>query len=99
MSTHKVDKGTEQLDKANKRSKSKTGQRNRQGGSPGSAQNSQVQESDDLSEQPRRPGGHLDADELMDEDTGLSRQSVEVDEGSRQIEQSNVGRRDDGTPD
>jgi hypothetical protein len=46
----------------------------------------------------------LAADEDMDDDTGLSnrgnRQSADqIDEGSRQSRQSNVGRRDDGTPD
>jgi hypothetical protein len=54
---------------------------------------------------PRSPRGkHLAADEKMDDDTGLSntanRQSSDnIDEGSRQAAQSNVGRRDDGTPD
>lgn len=54
---------------------------------------------------PRSPGagGKLAADEDMDDDTGLSnranRQSAEIDQGSRQSQQSNVGRRDDGTPD
>lgn len=53
---------------------------------------------------PRSPGGanQLDADEKMDEDTGFSRgslQSAEIDEGSRQERQSNVGRRSDMTPD
>lgn len=53
---------------------------------------------------PRSPKGKsLSADEDMDDDTGLSnrvnRQSAEPDQGSRQMDQSNVGRRDDGTPD
>lgn len=53
---------------------------------------------------PRSPGtGHLAADDDMDEDTGLSnranRQSSDIEQGNRQSEQSNVGRRDDGTPD
>ncbi len=53
---------------------------------------------------PRSPaaGRSLAADENMDDDTGLSnranRQSP-VDQGSKQAAQSNVGRRDDGTPD
>jgi hypothetical protein len=53
---------------------------------------------------PPSPGGkRLAADQDMDEDSGLSnrqnRQSAERDEGSRQSQQSNVGRRSDGTPD
>jgi hypothetical protein len=53
---------------------------------------------------PKSPGGanRLAADQKMDDDTGLSntvnRQDA-IDEGSKQIEQSNVGRRDDMTPD
>jgi hypothetical protein len=46
---------------------------------------------------------HLPADENLDDDTGLSnranRQSADVEQGDRQAAQSNVGRRDDGTPD
>ena len=53
---------------------------------------------------PRSPGGanQLDADEKMDDDTGFSRgnrQSAEIDDGTRQERQSNVGRRSDMTPD
>jgi hypothetical protein len=53
---------------------------------------------------PRSPAGkHLSADQNMDDDTGLSnranRQPAEIDDDSRQGRQSNVGRRDDGTPD
>jgi hypothetical protein len=53
---------------------------------------------------PKSPGGanRLAADQKMDDDTGLSntvnRQDA-IDEGSKQVEQSNVGRRDDMTPD
>ena len=46
---------------------------------------------------------HLPADKDLDEDTGLSnranRQSADIEQGDRQEKQSNVGRRDDGTPD
>jgi hypothetical protein len=50
------------------------------------------------------PGtGRLAADDDMDDDTGLSnranRQSADVERGNQQSEQSNVGRRSDGTPD
>lgn len=50
------------------------------------------------------PGGanQLVADRKMDDDTGLSNTvnvELPVDEGARQAEQSNVGRRDDMTPD
>jgi hypothetical protein len=53
---------------------------------------------------PRSPGGanKLAADEKMDPDTGFSNtanRQQQVDEGSKQVEQSNVGRRDDMTPD
>jgi hypothetical protein len=54
---------------------------------------------------PKSPGGkRLSADQNMDDDTGLSnrgnRQSAEeIDEGTRQEQQSNVGRRSDMTPD
>lgn len=52
---------------------------------------------------PKSPGGHhLAADRKMDDDTGLSntanREPV-IDDGVRQEQQSNVGRRSDGTPD
>ena len=53
---------------------------------------------------PKSPGGasQLSADQKMDDDTGLSNtanQPRPVDDGTRQAEQSNVGRRDDMTPD
>jgi hypothetical protein len=52
---------------------------------------------------PRSPGTkHLSADRKMDDDTGLSNtvnQQQPIDEGNRQMEQSNVGRRSDMTPD
>jgi len=80
------------------RSGSQTG--SEQQGSPG-----QRQSNDLAGGLPRSPGTRkLSADEDMDDDTGLSnranRQSADdIDEGSRQSRQSNVGRRDDGTPD
>jgi hypothetical protein len=52
---------------------------------------------------PRSPGtSHLAADEKMDDDTGLSNTvntQQPIDQGTRQAQQSNVGRRSDGTPD
>jgi hypothetical protein len=45
---------------------------------------------------------HIGADEKMNDDTGLSNtanRQKPIDQGSRQAAQSNVGRRDDGTPD
>ncbi len=54
---------------------------------------------------PMSPAGkHLAADQPMDDDTGLSnkgnRQSAdEIDNGTKQEKQSNVGRRSDMTPD
>ncbi len=70
-----------------------------QQGEPG-----QRQSNDAAGGYPRSPAGkHLAADDKMDDDTGLSntanRQSTEIDEGTRQSRQSNVGRRSDGTPD
>jgi hypothetical protein len=53
---------------------------------------------------PKSPGGsRQSADQKMDDDTGLSntanREPSELDQNYRQERQSNVGRRDDGTPD
>jgi hypothetical protein len=53
---------------------------------------------------PKSPAGNRQsADEKMDDDTGLSntanREPSELDQNLRQERQSNVGRRDDGTPD
>jgi hypothetical protein len=54
---------------------------------------------------PKSPGGanQLAADRKMDDDSGLSntanRAATGLDEGIRQEQQSNVGRRSDGTPD
>jgi hypothetical protein len=53
---------------------------------------------------PKSPrGNRQSADEKMDDDTGLSntanREPSELDQNLRQERQSNVGRRDDGTPD
>jgi hypothetical protein len=76
-----------------------------QSGSEQQGQPGQRQSNDLAGGLPRSPGaGKLAADDDMDDDTGLSnrgnRQSAEdIDEGSRQSRQSNVGRRDDGTPD
>ena len=79
----------------------------RTGSQTGSQQQEQPgqKESNDLAGgYPRSPGagGKLAADEDMDDDTGLSNRAnrqAPQDPGSRQAEQSNVGRRDDGTPD
>ena len=75
-----------------------------QTGSQQQGQPGQKQSNDLAGGYPRSPaaGRSLAADDNMDDDTVLSnranRQSA-VDQGSRQAEQSNVGRRDDGTPD
>jgi len=54
-------------------------------------------------QEPTQPAGNkLPADDKMDDDTGLSNRANKpppVDEGTRQEQQSNVGRRSDGTPD
>ncbi|MEJ7808184.1 MAG: hypothetical protein WKG03_19955 [Telluria sp.] len=76
-----------------------------QTGSEQQGQPGQKQSNDLAGGYPRSPsaGGKLAADENMDDDTGLSnranRQSAEQDQGNKQAQQSNVGRRDDGTPD
>lgn len=78
----------------------------RAGSQTGSKQSAEpgVHESNDVAGGlPKSPGGkHLAADQKMDDDTGLSntanRQSA-IDEGSKQTQQSNVGRRSDMTPD
>lgn len=80
----------------------------RTGSQTGNQQQGQAaqRESNDLAGGlPRSPGTkNLSADRDMDDDTGMSnrvnnRQASDIDEGSRQEEQSNVGRRSDGTPD
>jgi hypothetical protein len=71
----------------------------------GDKQEPAQKQSNDLSGgYPRSPGGanRMSSDEDMDEDTGLSNREnrqAPIDQGARQSEQSNVGRRDDGTPD
>lgn len=75
-----------------------------QTGSSAQSAGAGVHQSNDLAGgMPRSPAGkHLAADQKMDEDTGLSNtpnKQSEIDEGSRQSQQSNVGRRSDMTPD
>ena len=76
-----------------------------QTGSEQQGQAAQRESNDFSGGYPKSPGtSHLAADQNMDDDTGLSnranRQSVDdIDEGSRQEQQSNVGRRSDMTPD
>jgi hypothetical protein len=79
------------------RSGSQTGAGHRQG-------EPEVHQSNDVAGGlPKSPRGanRLAADRKMDDDTGLSNtvNQPDIDEGSKQIEQSNVGRRDDMTPD
>lgn len=72
------------------------------GGSEQHGQAAQRQSNDVPGGMPTSPGTHhLSADRDMDDDTGLSNRAnnVEIDEGSKQSEQSNVGRRSDMTPD
>ena len=82
------------------RAGSQTQSGNQQQGAPAERQSNDV-----AGGLPKSPGGkRLAADQDMDDDTGLSnrgnRQSAEeIDDGTRQAEQSNVGRRSDGTPD
>ncbi len=76
-----------------------------QTGSQQQGQAAQRQSNDLAGGMPKSPGTkNLSADQDMDDDTGLSnrvnnRQASDIDEGSRQSQQSNVGRRSDGTPD
>jgi hypothetical protein len=93
--------GSQQETQIGQQSTDRTGS---QTGSEQSGQPGQRQSNDLAGGYPRSPGagGKLAADQDMDDDTGLSnkanRQSAQ-DQGNRQSEQSNVGRRDDGTPD
>lgn len=75
-----------------------------QSGKPGASQQQGQRQPNDLSSGKSPVTRKLAADDDMDDDTGLSnrgnRQSADqIDEGTRQERQSNVGRRDDGTPD
>ncbi len=80
-------------------------QQGSQSGSQQQGQPGQKQSNDPSAGFGRTPGagGKLAADDDMDDDTGLSntanRQSARQEQSNRQSEQSNVGRRDDGTPD
>lgn len=94
--------GSQQDSQIGQQSFERTGSQtsSQQQGQPG-----QRQSNDLAGGYPRSPaaGRSLAADDDMDDDTGLSnranRQSAEPDEGYKQEQQSNVGRRDDGTPD
>jgi hypothetical protein len=98
MTNNAFDSDTMQQSEQSQQSGSQSG--SQQQGSPGQRQSNDV-----AGGLPKSPGGkRLAADQDMDDDTGLSnrgnRQSAEdIDEGTRQSGQSNVGRRDDGTPD
>lgn len=102
--------GRQRTDTISGQHESQIGQQSteRTGSQTGSQQQGQAaqRESNDLAgSYPSSPGGgHLAADQNMDDDTGLSnqgnRQSAEdIDNGSKQEKQSNVGRRSDMTPD
>ena len=87
------------------RSGSQSGNLQKSGG-PVHTDNEEVHESNDAAGgYPRSPGhaNKLAASEKMDDDTGLSRglerTPEEIDEGTHQERQSNVGRRSDMTPD
>lgn len=94
--------GSQQDPQAGQQSSDRTGS---QTGSQQQGQPAQRQSNDLAGGMPKSPGtNNLSADRDMDDDTGLSnrvnnRQASDIDEGSRQSEQSNVGRRSDGTPD
>lgn len=104
------DRGEKQQYQGGSQQDSQTGQQStdRTGSQTGSQQQGQAaqRESNDLAGGlPKSPGTkNLSADRDMDDNTGLSnrvnnRQPADIDEGSRQSQQSNVGRRSDGTPD
>ncbi len=79
------------------RTGSQTGSGSQQQGQP-----AQRQSNDLAGGLPKSPGTHnLSADRDMDDDTGLSNRAnnPQIDEGSKQEAQSNVGRRSDMTPD
>lgn len=78
----------------------------RAGSQTGSQQNADAQphqSNDAAGSYPKSPGANqLSADQKMDDDTGMSNTANTVaplDQGKRQMEQSNVGRRDDMTAD
>ena len=97
-----ADKGNLRPDQqsANKGSQQQGGQQ--QGGQQQGGQQQGGQQRGNQQQQ-GNPGQRQSTEQDMDDDTGLSnktnRQSSELDQGSRQSKQSNVGRRDDGTPD
>ncbi len=94
--------GSQQDSRIGQQSTDRTGS---QTGSQQQGEPAQRESNDLAGGYPRSPGagGKLAADDNMDDDTGLSnranRQSAAPDEGWKQEHQSNVGRRDDGTPD
>ncbi len=98
------DNGGNELDVSSSRAgtvqKDNLNQQGQQSATPG-----QHQSNDVAGGLPKSPGGkRLAADQNMDDDTGLSnrgnRQSAEeIDDGTKQEQQSNVGRRSDMTPD
>ena len=94
--------GSQQDSRIGQQSTDRTGS---QTGSQQQGQAAQRESNDAAGGYPRSPGGnHLAADQDMDDDTGLSnrgnRQSADdIDNGTKQEKQSNVGRRSDMTPD
>jgi hypothetical protein len=95
--------GKQQQDQGNQQSTDRKGsQTDTSGQRQGTAQ--ERQSNDVAGGMPKSPGGNRQsADRKMDDDTGLSntanREPSELDQNLRQDRQSNVGRRDDGTPD
>jgi hypothetical protein len=99
------DRSQQSQQSGNQRGSQQGSQSGSQSGSQQQGQPGQKQSNDASTGYGRTPGagGKLAADDDMDDDTGLSntanRQSARQEQGNRQSEQSNVGRRDDGTPD
>jgi hypothetical protein len=95
--------GKQQMDQGSQQSTDRKGsQTDTSGQRQGMAQ--ERQSNDVAGGMPKSPGGNRQsADQKMDDDTGLSntanREPSELDQNLRQDRQSNVGRRDDGTPD
>lgn len=98
--------GSQQYEHGAARESSARDSTDRAGSQTGSQQNAGpgVHQSNDVAGGlPKSPGGkHLAADQKMDDDTGLSNtvnRQAAIDEGNKQTQQSNVGRRSDMTPD
>jgi len=97
--------GQQQQGPASQMGQQSTDRNGSQTGSQQEGQAAQRESNDAAGGYPRSPGGsHLAADKKMDDDTGMSntvntQSADDIDDGTKQEHQSNVGRRSDMTPD